>query len=383
MSFDGGKKPWFDTESDSSEDYEDDKGDSNSLLVSDEESGDDKEGDGEVRERSVMQTNQQGKYNDVRRNSFNLGDINELSIVAGNREANCLIKEGSFSKLKFKSRLYDTHSLDSTSRVGCTFDFLKARMMGEEEDKDKGLGLGSVKVEDDEEEVKKAEWALSCEGTNGFFDKGPIIKENNISKGPTVFNEMKHIVMCDKAERWSDISDELEGPIRIFNEVRKGEKTKDTSISCVNNKVEKINEELSFDTECKNLRNSKKVRKKIREVLNLGGRAKNFVYPAEPLIHCNSDNLPGVVFYPHKSNYLSHGLPLTCDSLNHSDFINCNNRVGKRVFGKASEGLWNSMNNLGIVNVSKEYDLIQKLEEMEKMDSKYRKERKGNEIMYP
>lgn len=140
---------------------------------------------------------------------------------------------------------------------------------------------------------------------------------------------------------------------------------------------------MCFDTECKKLKNSKKVRKKKREVFNIGGRVENFVYPDEPVILHKSDNLPGVVFDPQKDNYLSDGLPLTCDSLNHSDIINCNSRVVKRVFGKASEGLWKSMNNLGIVNVSKEYDPIQKLEEMEKRDLKDRKERKENEIMYP
>lgn len=54
--------------------------------------------------------------------------------------------------------------------------------------------------------------------------------------------------------------------------------------------VEVVKENFSFDTECKNIKNSKKLRKNILEVFDLGEKIDNFVYPAEPLLHRNSQD---------------------------------------------------------------------------------------------
>lgn len=146
------KKQRFGAESESFEDFGDDGGDSNSLSASEDVAEEASTGDGDVRERSVMVTNRQGKYGDVIRDFTNLGNSLDLTTTTGNREAICLGKEGSLSELKSKKRHYDIHSLDSSSRVGCTFDCTKARLLGEEEDKDMG-GLEEAEDVESEEEV--------------------------------------------------------------------------------------------------------------------------------------------------------------------------------------------------------------------------------------
>lgn len=120
------------------------------------------------------------------------------------------------------------------------------------------------------------------------------------------------------------------------------------------------------------------MRKKIREVLDLGEKIDDFAYPAEPSILWDPQYKRDTSFV--KQIFLSNGLPLTCDSFTHSDIINCNTREVNRVLGKASEGLWNSMNKLGIANFSNAFDPILKLEEMEKRDCKDKNVIKGINI---
>lgn len=107
----------------------------------------------------------------------------------------------------------------------------------------------------------------------------------------------------------------------------------------------------------------------MREVLNLGEKVEGFVYPVEPSLSRNleHDKLVTVSdIVPSKFNVMSDGLSLSCDSLTHSDVMNCKSRVVKHALGKASEGLWNFMNNLGIANLSKDFDPIKRLEDMER-----------------
>ncbi|XP_058726994.1 uncharacterized protein LOC131598405 [Vicia villosa] len=107
------------------------------------------------------------------------------------------------------------------------------------------------------------------------------------------------------------------------------------------------NKPLSFDEQCKKLKNSKKVRKQLREIFDLGERVDNFVYPADLVFLMNSGN---------ESRNLhggcSAGRSISIDSLTNSDVMNCIARVIKRTLGNNSEGLWKSMNNLGITNSS-------------------------------
>lgn len=77
------------------------------------------------------------------------------------------------------------------------------------------------------------------------------------------------------------------------------------------------------------------------------------------------------------------GIPLTCESLTHSDVMNFNSRVVKRALEKASEGLWNSMCKYEIANLSKECDPIKILEDIERRDSKGSEVIKGNFIRLP
>lgn len=72
----------------------------------------------------------------------------------------------------------------------------------------------------------------------------------------------------------------------------------------------------------------------------------------------------------HKSNYLSGGVPLSCDSLTHSDVRNYNSEIVNGELGSVAEGLWRSMTNLGITNITEEFDPIVRLEEMESKKSK-------------
>lgn len=84
-----------------------------------------------------------------------------------------------------------------------------------------------------------------------------------------------------------------------------------------------------------------------------------------------------------KNNFPSGGIRLTCDSLSHFDIENCNTRMLKGALGKAIEGLWKSMNKLGIINRADNFDLIQKMVDMENRDSKVGKVIKGTNNMYP
>lgn len=63
-----------------------------------------------------------------------------------------------------------------------------------------------------------------------------------------------------------------------------------------------------------------------------------------------------------KHSFVSSGVHLSCESLTHSDVRNCNFRIVNGEMGNIYEGLWRSMTNLGISNISKEFDPVARLE---------------------
>lgn len=83
------------------------------------------------------------------------------------------------------------------------------------------------------------------------------------------------------------------------------------------------------------------MKNKIREVINLGEKVDNFIYPAEPNSNREKSKgqIQGTLLIPPKPNYLSNGLPLTCESLTQSDIINCNSRIVNTFISKAFVGL--------------------------------------------
>lgn len=136
---------------------------------------------------------------------------------------------------------------------------------------------------------------------------------------------------------------------------------------------------LSFDSECNMIKNSKAVRRKMRDVFNLGEKIENFVYPVEPyLSQLNDQFLKDDGVEEDEARERRQGLPASCDSLSQQDVLNCNARVLKRAFGKASEGLWNSMSKIGISNLHKEGDPVERIKEMEARDAKGEEANKGN-----
>lgn len=146
--------------------------------------------------------------------------------------------------------------------------------------------------------------------------------------------------------------------------------------------------QYSFGAQFNKVKNSKRIREKMREVLYLGGKADGFIYPMEPKLHHDhvlSKKVSGKVLENNSSNddYLSDWIRLTCDSLSHSDIENCNNRMLKSVLGKATEGIWNSMNRFGIINRIEGFDPIQKMAEMEQRESNENKGVKGKNNHYP
>lgn len=66
------------------------------------------------------------------------------------------------------------------------------------------------------------------------------------------------------------------GPTQNFNNYLEARNKKN------NFEREGARESFCFDSEYKRVKNSKRVRKKIRDVFNLGEKIENFVYPAEP-----------------------------------------------------------------------------------------------------
>ncbi|XP_058784217.1 uncharacterized protein LOC131658988 [Vicia villosa] len=109
---------------------------------------------------------------------------------------------------------------------------------------------------------------------------------------------------------------------------------------------------------------------------------EDFCYPVEnqiPPEQDKDDNFPGSAPLCSKINLLPAGVQLSCESLTHSDILNCNKRINNRGMGLASEGLWKSMNSLGIVLNSKEkFDPVQKIVDLETRDRKEGRSPKAN-----
>lgn len=142
---------------------------------------------------------------------------------------------------------------------------------------------------------------------------------------------------------------------------------------------------INFDDHCRKLKNSKKVRKKMREVIDLGAKVDNFVYPVDScFLHTKDPSKPHSGSYSYalnKSNPVE--LPLSCDSLTHSDVRNCTTRITNGGMGKMVVEMRSSINRLGITNVSDSYDLISRIRELERRDHKEERDAKGTEYNYP
>lgn len=107
----------------------------------------------------------------------------------------------------------------------------------------------------------------------------------------------------------------------------------------------------------------------MREVLDLGSKVENFVFPVENRFLLYQESalpLPGSNSLIINNNILPAGIPLSCDSLTCSDVRNCNYRIANGALGKTAEGLWNSMTKLGITNVSNEFNPIYRLQDLER-----------------
>lgn len=122
----------------------------------------------------------------------------------------------------------------------------------------------------------------------------------------------------------------------------------------------------------------------MKEVINFGVKVENYIYPVESRFVHNKD-LPkpqsGSFSYA-LNNQLLVELPLTRDSPPHSDIRICNNRITYGGMGNMALGMWNSMNTLGITNVSNAYDPIARTQELEKSDNKEEKVAKRNVASY-
>lgn len=110
-------------------------------------------------------------------------------------------------------------------------------------------------------------------------------------------------------------------------------------------------------------KNSKKVRKKMHELFNLGEKAEKFDFPMELLRKEGGRNSSGDLSL--LENYKNNDCLLSGNSLTYSDIMNYNNRIEKGSLGNMSVGLWNSMNRIGIINVSEAFDPISKIKELE------------------
>ncbi|XP_058734228.1 uncharacterized protein LOC131605958 [Vicia villosa] len=149
-------------------------------------------------------------------------------------------------------------------------------------------------------------------------------------------------------------------------------------------------QKLSFDDQCQIVKNSKNTRKKIREVLDLGERVLEFSHPIQSGIQHrkiiqlspgSQANNKTISFA--KNNYLSGGIPLTCESISSSNIRNCNRRGANSGSNNAAEGIWNSISRLGIINISENFDPIKSLKEMELRDHKEEKVAKGTQNHAP
>lgn len=124
---------------------------------------------------------------------------------------------------------------------------------------------------------------------------------------------------------------------------------------------------LSFDDHCHKPRNYKKVRKKMRDIIDIGEKVEDHVYLVEAFYLLKQDQIrtnSGTVHGHLKSNFALGDIPVSSDSLTHYDvrnLRNCNSRVVKGVPRKALEGLWNSMNKLGISLTSNAFEPILRL----------------------
>lgn len=134
------------------------------------------------------------------------------------------------------------------------------------------------------------------------------------------------------------------------------------------------------DAEGVKMKNSKKVGKKMREILELGEKVKKYIYQVEygAKEFSNSGSVSYVPQFP-KISYLQ----LSSYSLTHYEIINCNLTIEKGGLGSVSVGMWNLINRLGIVNVSEDFDPISKIKELERRNDKEIKEGKGKGSSYP
>lgn len=97
-------------------------------------------------------------------------------------------------------------------------------------------------------------------------------------------------------------------------------------------------------------------------------KVEEFEYPVGNIFviyHDPPTFMPGLKPLFLKSNFLSRGIPLCCESISQSDVRKFNRRIVNGEVGNISEGLWRSMNSLCITNVSNNCDLVSRIEEME------------------
>lgn len=129
---------------------------------------------------------------------------------------------------------------------------------------------------------------------------------------------------------------------------------------------------INFDAHCSRIRNSKKVRKKMRVVFDLGAKADKFIYPVEYRNIQNADfTIPlsgssSSILYKKNSGNMS----LSYNSLTHSDIRNCNSRISLGGLGNMAIAMWNSMNRIGITSVSDAFEPIARIQEFEKREVK-------------
>lgn len=98
---------------------------------------------------------------------------------------------------------------------------------------------------------------------------------------------------------------------------------------------------VKFDVQCSKLKNSKKIRKKMRDVFELREKVEKCIYLVE---HCTLPRLDRSKKKPSSfskvpKNPLILDLPLSNDSLTHSEVRNCNYRIEKGGIGNMSVGI--------------------------------------------
>lgn len=175
------------------------------------------------------------------------------------------------SNWKGNSREVESFSEESLSRVACTFDSKRESQLGlhEKQEADKGDGLGNV--DEGDVEVDKVPRRLKHNGSGpSLFSKiGPNeARLSNGIKGPNSLFPKEDVVTCSNNSKGCVQNNLLVGTTRKQDnrmEAPRHTKTTENAGGL---------EHLSFDSECKRLKNSKKVRKKSEKFLTWGRRSK-------------------------------------------------------------------------------------------------------------